>query len=184
MTDGEPGREPSPARSRRRSPRHVPRPPFEDVVVEHGPTVMRVCSAMLDRTDADDAWIDTFVSAMRAYPQLRADSNVRGWLVTIAHNRAIDQLRASRRRPTPMAQLPEVRFAPPDCAEAADDHRDLRAALDTLGEKQRAAVIYRHLGDLPYAEIAQLMGISEAAVRRNVSDGITKLRTQLEGAQP
>jgi RNA polymerase sigma factor (sigma-70 family) len=184
MTDGDPGGEPSPARSRRRSPRHEPRPPFEDVVAEHGPTVMRVCTAMLDRTDADDAWIDTFVSAMRAYPQLPAGSNVRGWLVTIAHNRAIDQVRASRRRPTPMEQLPEGRLAPRDPAEAADDHRDLRAALDTLGAKQRAAVVYRHLGDLPYAEIAQLMGISQSAVRRNVSDGITKLRTLLEGAQP
>jgi RNA polymerase sigma factor (sigma-70 family) len=145
---------------------------------------MRVCTAILDRTDADDAWIDTFVSAMRAYPQLPPDSNVRGWLVTIAHNRAIDHLRASRRRPTPMEHLPEGRAVPPDHADVADERRGLRAALDTLGAKQRTAVIYRHLGDLPYTEIAQLMGISEAAVRRNVSDGITRLRTELEGAQP
>jgi RNA polymerase sigma factor (sigma-70 family) len=182
MTAGERS-SPPPTGSRRRPPRHPSLPPFEDVVTEHGSTVMRVCRAILDRVDADDAWIETFLSAMRAYPELPSDSNVRGWLVTIAHNRAVDQVRAARRRPTPTAQLPEGAPAAPDRADALDDHRELRAALDTLGAKQRAAVIYRHLGDLPYAEIAQLMDISEAAARRNVADAIAKLRTQLEGAQ-
>ena len=60
------------------------RPPFEQVVEEHGPTVMRVCRAILDPADAEDAWIDTFVSAMRAYPELRPGSNVRGWLASEA----------------------------------------------------------------------------------------------------
>jgi RNA polymerase sigma factor (sigma-70 family) len=168
----------------RGSGRRAPRAPFEGVVAEHGPTVMRVCRAILDPADAEDAWIETFVSAMRAYPDLAPGSNVRGWLVTIAHNRAIDVARAARRRPVPTADLPEGQAAAADQPGAFDDDGALRAALDALGDKQRAAVVYRHLADLPYSEIARLMDISEAAVRRNASDGIANLRTQLEGAHP
>jgi RNA polymerase sigma factor (sigma-70 family) len=160
------------------------RPPFEQVVEEHGPTVMRVCRAILDPADAEDAWIDTFVSAMRAYPGLRPDSNVRGWLVTIAHNRAVDVLRAAHRRPVPTDRVPEQHPSAPHLAEAVDGHDKLRAALDALAPKQRTAVVYRHLGDLPYPEIAQAMGTSEAAARRNVSDGIARLRTRLREDRP
>jgi RNA polymerase sigma factor (sigma-70 family) len=182
MTDDERNR----ARSRtRQTRRHDPRSPFEDVVAEHGPTVMRVCRAILSRTDAEDAWVETFVSAMRAYPELPPASNVRGWLVTIAHNRAVDQLRATQRRAIPTDQLAEVTPAPSvNGLDALNDRDELRAALDTLAPKQRTAVIYRHLGDLPYAEIARLMGTSEAAARRNASDGIAKLRTQLQETRP
>jgi RNA polymerase sigma factor (sigma-70 family) len=170
--------------SRGRTARREPLLPFEQVVDEHGPTVMRVCRAILDRADAEDAWIETFVSAMRAYPELPAGSNVRGWLVTIAHNRAVDHLRAARRRPIPTDHLPEPEPVATAGADGADDHDTLRAALHALAPKQRAAVVYRHLGDLPYPEIAQAMGISEAAVRRNVSDGVAKLRTQLRENRP
>ena len=45
---------------------------------EHGSVVMRVCRALLPAADAEDAWSETFLSALRAYPRLRPDSNVRG----------------------------------------------------------------------------------------------------------
>ena len=170
--------------ARATSARRGSRPPFEQVVEEHGPTVMRVCRAILDPVDAEDAWIDTFVSAMRAYPALRPDSNVRGWLVTIAHNRAVDVLRAGRRRPVPTDRVPDQHPTTPHVTDAADGHDELRAALDALAPKQRTAVVYRHLGDLPYPEIAQAMGTSEAAARRNVSDGIARLRTRLRKDRP
>ena len=62
--------------------------PFEQIVTEHGPTVLRVCRALLARPDADDAWSDTFLAALRAYPDLPPDANVEAWLVTIAHRKA------------------------------------------------------------------------------------------------
>ncbi|HEY1640639.1 MAG TPA: sigma factor, partial [Streptosporangiaceae bacterium] len=64
--------------------------PFEAVVAAHGATVLRVCRAVLGPADADDAWSETFLSALRAYPDLPADANVEAWLVTIAHRKAID----------------------------------------------------------------------------------------------
>ena len=81
---------------------------FEAIVRRHGVTVLRVCRALLGPADADDAWSDTFLAAMRAHSGLAADANVEAWLVTIAHRKAIDILRASGRRAVPVAILPDV----------------------------------------------------------------------------
>ena len=70
-------------------------PPFERVVADHGEVVLRVCRALLEPADADDAWSETFLAALRAYPDLRPDSNVRGWLVTIAHRKTSIALRCA-----------------------------------------------------------------------------------------
>jgi RNA polymerase sigma factor (sigma-70 family) len=147
--------------------------PFEEIVAEHGPVVMRVCSALLGPVEAQDAWSETFLSALRAYPDLRPGSSIRGWLVTIAHNKAIDQIRRAGRAPQPTGHLPELPAAD-DRAEPGDD--SLRAALDALPPKQRGAVIYRYLADLPYAEVAALLESSEPAARRSAADGIAALR--------
>ena len=152
--------------------------PFEEIVAEHGPVVMRLCRALVGAADAEDAWSETFLAAMRAYPTLRPDSNVRGWLVTIAHNKAIDQLRRAARAPRPMADVPE-RPAGDGDPTGADER--LRAALDALPPKQRRAVIYRYLADLPYSAVAVLIEVSEAAARRNAADGIANLRRRYLG---
>src|ERR687896_1985931 len=81
--------------------------PFEAIVAEHGRVVMRVCRALLGPVEAEDAWSETFLAALRAYPELRPGSNVRGWLVTIAHNKAVDQIRARLRVPVPAGEVSE-----------------------------------------------------------------------------
>jgi RNA polymerase sigma factor (sigma-70 family) len=153
--------------------------PFEEVVAEHGPVVLRVCRALLPAADADDAWSETFLSALRSYPELRPDSDVRAWLVTIAHRKVIDLARKAGRSPRPTADLPE-QAGGDGIPEPADDR--LRDALAALAPKQRAAVVYRYLGDLSYPTIAALLASSEAAARRSAADGIARLRTTyLEG---
>jgi RNA polymerase sigma factor (sigma-70 family) len=147
--------------------------PFEDVVAEYGPMVLRVCRAVLGPVDADDAWSETFLSAMRAYPGLDPAANVEAWLVTIAHRRAIDVGRAISRAPVPAEALPERHTRPGN--RLADDP-DLWAALESLPDKQRKAVAYHHLAGLPHGEIAELLGNSPAAARRAAADGIKTLR--------
>ena len=142
-------------------------------MAEHGPVVLRVCRAMLSPADADDAWAETFLAALRAYPDLRPDSNVRGWLVTIAYRKAIDQIRATARAPRPTVAVPDV-TARDDRAAQLDT--ELRAALDALPAKQRGAVIYHYLADLPYSEVGELLETNEAAARRSAADGIANLR--------
>jgi RNA polymerase sigma factor (sigma-70 family) len=148
-------------------------PPFEHVVTEHARVVLRVCRALLPDHDAQDAAAETFVSALRAYPGLRPDSDVRAWLVTIAHRKALDVLRA-RARTVPVADVPE-RAASPAAGPAGRDD-DLWDAVRALPDKQRLAVAYRYVADLAYADVAAAMGTSEAAARRNAADGVKALR--------
>src|SRR6266853_178060 len=84
------------------------KPPFEKVVAQHGATVLRVVRAVLGHADADDAWSEAFLAAMKAYPDLPANANVEAWLVTIAHRKAIDVTRTAARRAIPVAQIPET----------------------------------------------------------------------------
>lgn len=142
--------------------------PFEQIVAEHGPAVLRVCRAVLGPHDADEAWSETFLAALRAYPELDPEANVEAWLITIAKRRAIDQHRAARRRPSPVEQLPE-RPAEPDVP-------DVYPALKSLPRTQREAIAYHHLAGLPYREIAAILGNSEAAARRAAADGMKRLR--------
>ncbi|WP_408632607.1 RNA polymerase sigma factor [Mycobacterium cookii] len=139
---------------------------------QHGPTVLRVVRAVLGHADADDAWSDTFLAAMKAYPDVPADANVEAWLVTIAHRKAIDVVRATSRRATLVADTPDA--TTPDHADAP--HAELTDAVAALPAKQRQAVAYHYLAGLPYAEIATLLGGSPAAARRAAADGIATLR--------
>ena len=148
--------------------------PFEDVVTDEGPVVWRVCRSLLGPADAEDAWSETFLAALRAYPGLPPGSNVRGWLTTIAYRKAIDVLRADARRPVPHAVPPEPPPALPPAS--ATDHGELADALRRLPPKQQACVVLRHLADLPYDTIAGQLGISTAAARRNAADGLAALR--------
>jgi RNA polymerase sigma factor (sigma-70 family) len=148
--------------------------PFEAIVAEHGTVVMRVCRAFLGPIEAEDAWSETFLAALRAYPALRPGSNVRGWLVTIAHNKAVDQIRVRARVPVPTGAVSEAQTGGVPGPEIPD--ADLHGALAGLPPKQRGAVVYRYLADLPYAEVAALLECSEPAARRSAADGIASLR--------
>ncbi len=130
--------------------------------------VLRVCRAVVGPADAEDAWSETFLSALKAYPSLPADANVEAWLVTIAHRKAIDIVRV--RQPIPVATIPERAASPP----AADD--GLWDAVKALPDKQRLSVAYHYLAGLPFKEVAAITGGSTDAARRAAADGIKTLR--------
>jgi RNA polymerase sigma factor (sigma-70 family) len=153
--------------------------PFEKVVEQHGGTVLRVCRVLLGVHDAEDAWSETFLAAMRAYPDLPDDANAEAWLVTIAHRKAIDVLRARKRQPAPVGEIPEV---PTGLGVPGAGDSDLWQAVGALPEKQRQAVAYHYVAGLAYAEIAGILGGSTDAARRAAADGIKNLRKTYPGA--
>ena len=152
--------------------------PFDTVVRRHGPAVLRVCRAVVGPDAADDAWSETFLAALRAYPDLPPGSNVEAWLVPIAPRKAVDQLRGAARRALPVADVPD---APTALGLPGGSDGDLWAALAALPDKQRRSVAYHHLAGLPYAEIAALLGGSADAARRAAADGIAALRRTYSG---
>ncbi|WP_049579623.1 RNA polymerase sigma factor [Streptomyces sp. SBT349] len=149
------------------------KPPFEQLVTAHGPTVLRVVRAVLGPDEAEDAWSETFLAAMRAYPGLPDDANAEAWLVTVAHRKAIDATRARARRPAPVEELPEH---PARTGRPEDWDPDLWRALGALPDRQRQAVAYHYLAGLPYKEIAALTGGTADAARRAAADGMRTLR--------
>jgi DNA-directed RNA polymerase specialized sigma24 family protein len=153
----------------------VSQPPFQRFLDAHREDVWRFLVASVGRDAADDCFQETFLSALRAYPRLRDASNLRGWLFTIATRKALDHWRGERRRPLPVEQLPE-----PVGPGHPDGDPELWTAVGSLPPMQRAAVIHRYVLDLPYAEIADALGISEEAARANTYEGRRKLRSMQE----
>lgn len=155
--------------------------PFERVVQRHGPAVLRVCTFVLGPLDAEDAWSDTFLAALRAYPDLADDANVEAWLVTIAHRKCVDIIRRREREALAIGDVPD-RPTTIGVPGAADDQ--LTSAVRALPPKQRQAVAYHYFVGLPYAEIAALLGGTADAARKAASDGIAALRTHYPDALP
>ena len=151
-------------------------PTVEQAVARHGVTVLRVCRAVLGPgPDAEDAWSETFLAALVAWPGLDPTTNLEAWLVRVAHRKAIDVVRARARRATPTDCVPDR-----PTTDLAPD-ADVWHAVAALPERQRLAVAYHYLGGLPHTETAALIGGTPAAVRRAAADGLATLRRREEG---
>jgi RNA polymerase sigma factor (sigma-70 family) len=148
-------------------------PPFQQLLELHSEDVWRALRAMVGAQAAEDCFQETFLAALRAYPRLRPDSSPRPWLLTIAHNKAIDHLRRSRR----LEQDLDDDVAPSEDPPGPD--AEIWAAVAALPQRQRAAVALRYVGDLSHREIAAAIGCSEEASRRSLHDGLETLRRLL-----
>jgi RNA polymerase sigma factor (sigma-70 family) len=149
-------------------------PPFQLLLQEHRADVYRFLVATAGPSEADDAFQETWIAALRAYPRLRHADNLRAWLFRIAQNKSVDAHRARGRRAVPVASVPEVAPAPPP-----EEDPDLWARLRRLPAKQRTAVFCRTVLAMPYEELAVLLDSSEDAARRNVHEGLKRLREEL-----
>jgi RNA polymerase sigma factor (sigma-70 family) len=148
-------------------------PPFQQLLDEHSTDLHRFCVAQAGPDHGPDCFQEAVIAALRAYPDLRDDANLRGWLFTIAHRKVLDHHRASARRPRPADPSVDV----PTTDAPLDG--DIWDAVGELPEKQRGAIALRFLADLPYAAIAEHLECSEAAARQNVRAGLAGLRVRV-----
>jgi RNA polymerase sigma factor (sigma-70 family) len=143
-------------------------PPFERFYEEQQGPVLAQLRGMLGREGADDAFQETFLRALRAYPTLKHGRHLRAWALQIAHNVAIDALR--RRRVT-SAEIPDL--------ESVDEplpYEELRRLTAALPQKERAAVFLRYGYDVSYEDIGAAIGSSSEAARQAASSGVRRLR--------
>lgn len=152
-------------------------PPFQVVLDDYRDDVYRFLVAAVGRDEADDSFQETFLAALRAYPRLKHGSNLKSWLFTIAHRKAMDGHRSRRRRPEPRNPLQEL---PEAAVEGPGEEFAIWEQVRRLPPKQQTAVLYRYAADLSYREIARILRSSEEAVRQNVSEGLKKLREVVE----
>ncbi|TDE20039.1 RNA polymerase sigma factor [Actinomadura sp. 6K520] len=150
-------------------------------------TALRLCGRW---AEAEDLSAEAFLRAYRALcgygPERVAALRPRAWLLTILANVWRNSLRSAARRPQagPLEEAPD----PPDPGEGVADAaarretgRELAALLARLPHDQRAAVVLRHVTDLPVAEIAAVLGMPEGTVKSHISRGLARLRV-LRGA--
>jgi RNA polymerase sigma factor (sigma-70 family) len=158
-------------------------PPFQRFLDAERDVVWRFLVAAVGRGEADDCFQETFVAALRAYPRLRADSNLRAWVLTIAHRKALDAHRARARRALPAtdaAIAERAGFSPSAQDQAFANDEPLWQAVGELPARQRSAVVLRYVADLPHRDIAAAIGCSEQAARSSLHEGLTKLRKVVE----
>jgi RNA polymerase sigma factor (sigma-70 family) len=151
-------------------------PPFQRFLDTHREPVWRLLVGTVGHADAEECFQETFIAALRAYPRLRPDSNLRSWVLTIAHRKAMDVHRARARQALPVAdvELLDGRVSASASAPAGD--QELWRAVGALPDRQRSAVVLRFLADLPYRDIATAIGCSEEAARRSLHEGLANLR--------
>jgi DNA-directed RNA polymerase specialized sigma24 family protein len=151
-------------------------PPFQALLDAHGRDVHRFLTASVGPLDADDCFQETWLAALRAYPSLKDGANLRGWVLTIANRKAIDHVRARSRRAVPVAETDELAGSAGPAPPGSDGA--IWARVAQLPDKQRTALALRFVADAAYEQIASVMETTEAAARRNVHEGIKKLREE------
>jgi RNA polymerase sigma factor (sigma-70 family) len=153
-------------------------PPFSELVDAYARDVARLCAALAGPSDAEDAAQRAWLRALVAYKNLRHTGNLRGWLLKIAANAAMDGHRQRARQPVPVAEIAEAAAGSMTNPEPADE--DLWRQVRSLPERQRVAVTLRYGLDFAHEQIAEVLGTTQTASRRLVSDGLADLRARLE----
>ncbi|GAA3102426.1 RNA polymerase sigma factor [Streptosporangium carneum] len=145
-------------------------------------TALRLCGRW---ADAEDLTAEAFLRAYRAlcgYDRERvARLRSRAWLMTIVMNVWRNSLRTEARRPpTTLLEEPVETPDPHEGVEEAAVRREtgdeLAGLLGLLPEDQRAAVVLRHVVDLPVGEIAVVLGLPQGTVKSHISRGLQRLR--------
>ncbi len=142
-------------------------PPFERFYEEHRDAVLNHLARLLGRQAAEDAFQETFLRALRAYPRLEHGEHLRAWVFAIARRVALDE----RRRRAPAAGVSEG-----EAVDRLPAYAELEELAGELPPTERAAVVLRYGYDLGYAEIGAALGSSEEAARQAASSGIRRLR--------
>src|SRR3954462_12248481 len=137
---------------------------FEALYREHARRVYRYALAVLrNPADAEDVTQTTFMNAYRAMQNGTEPQKPENWLIRIAHNACRTRFIRAANRPTEVPLDETVH----DVAVPDDERPNLRELLRALGQlpfNQRSALVMRELEGRSYEEIAELLGVTVAAV--------------------
>lgn len=149
--------------------------PFELLIQEHGPAILRFCAVRVGPDRAEDCFQETMLAALRGYEDLKDEQVTKAWLFTIATRKSIDIYRKDGRQPASTDQIEKIGDGR---LRDQPGHSDVWTLVDQLPEKQRDALHLRFQGGLSHREVGQVMGISESAARRNGFEGLKRLRSE------
>jgi RNA polymerase sigma-70 factor (ECF subfamily) len=151
---------------------------FEVLVERYQHRLVGVLAHLVGRVDeAEDLTQDVFLRIYRARKGYKPKAKFSTWLFTIANNLAMNHLRSKGRNPTTTLG---GETSGTQTGLRPLEERAVREALEVLGEDQKMAVLLNKFEDMSYADIADVMGRSEAAVKSLLARARTHLREQLE----
>jgi RNA polymerase sigma factor (sigma-70 family) len=156
----------------------------EQLYASHAPLVRSVCRSLLrDRSEAEDAVQQTFLSAQRALLNGSSPRDGAAWLATIARHECIARVRARMREPLPI-ELEEGDAAPDAHTAAVRRHEagELHEALAELPAQQRAAILLREVRGFSYQEVASSLSVTTSAVESLLFRARRSLQTRLQEA--
>jgi RNA polymerase sigma-70 factor (ECF subfamily) len=151
---------------------------FEELMRRYKRPVLNFAYRMLGNADdADDVAQEVFVRVYQNIAAYRPRTKFSTWLFALARNAAIDRLRWRQRHPTePLDAVPEPATPPVDVDEVGEH---IAAAIASLPEEQRTAIVLCEYQGLSYAEIAQIMRCSEKSVESRLYRAKQTLRHRL-----
>ena len=168
---------------------------FETLVRTHVDRCHAIALRVLGNPhDAEEVTQDALVRAYRAlagYPPDRIrDVRLRPWLATIVVNLCRNRARRATTATTSLEPMLEAGFDPPTSpadspatmAERAASRERLAALLADLPDRYRIPVVLRHVDDLSYAELAEILGRPEGTLKAQVHRGLALLRAAATGA--
>lgn len=142
----------------------------------HYDTVRAVCRRIvIDAHAAEDATQTAMIAVVRALPAFDGRAKFSTWLYRIATNAAIDEIRRIRRRPVPMEHSHMQNEAVADRTDWVTDRLAFESALSCVSEEYRPALVLRHVADLDYEAIAEVLGLPVGTVRSRLARGRTQL---------
>lgn len=160
---------------------------FEILVRRHEARLYALAWRMLhNRADAEDAVQESFVKAYRSINRFRGDARFSTWLYRIAVNHILNMLRRGSRMRRADLDLDrmESHLNPTQASRQRELQVAVAGAIDELPPRQRAIFHMRYEEERPHAEIAEILGISEGAVKASYHHAVTKLRKSLKGFVP
>lgn len=156
----------------------APTPPLPDWIRDHQREIrVHLWRLTGSQEDAEELAQETFLRAYNAWQGFRGESSVRTWLYSIATNIGLNHLR-SRRRETALEEGYDdfEESGTLEALEAEEERRIMGQALERLPPQQKAVVLLRIKEDLPFKDIAQVMGLTEGAVKAHFSFAVKRLK--------
>jgi RNA polymerase sigma-70 factor (ECF subfamily) len=152
------------------------------LMTTHGPSVLASVTRMTcDRALAEDIVQETMIRAWRNIDRFdpERDTGMRGWLLRVARNIAVDKFRAKKVRPAEVPESAALRIGVPDPADKVLRAVQVRAALGRLSEAHRAVLRECYFNGNTISETAEILGIPVGTVKSRLSSALRNLRDQL-----
>ena len=162
---------------------------YEELVRRYQRLALRTAAVITGRDDAPDAAQEAFVKAYRSLDRFREGAAFRPWLLRIVANEAINRVRSNRRSAALAVRYAERRpsedavSSPEVAALAAEQQRDLVAAMNRLRPEDRLVIAYRFFFELSESEMAEALGCARGTVKSRLSRAMARLREGFQEAE-